>query len=59
MYLRGTIGFGLRYVRDDGVRLHGYSDLDWVGSAVDRKITLTKGIIQVDIGGHPPVPNSN
>jgi hypothetical protein len=22
-YLRGTIGFGLRYVRGDGVRLHG------------------------------------
>jgi hypothetical protein len=38
-YLRGTIGFGLRYVRGDGVRLHGYSDLDWAGSAVDRKST--------------------
>jgi hypothetical protein len=35
----GTVGFGLRYVRTDGVRLHGYSDSDWAGSAVDRKST--------------------
>jgi hypothetical protein len=38
-YLRGTIGFGMRYVGGDGVRLHGYSDSDWEGSAVDRKST--------------------
>jgi hypothetical protein len=38
-YLRGTVGFGLRYVRGDGVRLHGYSDSDWAGSAVERKST--------------------
>jgi hypothetical protein len=29
----------LRYVGDDGVRLHGYSDSNLVGSAVDRKST--------------------
>jgi hypothetical protein len=38
-YLWGTVGFGLRYVRGDGVRLHGYSDSDWEGSEVDRKST--------------------
>jgi hypothetical protein len=38
-YLWGTIGFGLRYVRGDGVRLHGYLDSDWAGTAVDRKNT--------------------
>jgi hypothetical protein len=38
-YLRGLVGFGPRYVEDDGVRLHGYSDSDWAGSAVDRKST--------------------
>jgi hypothetical protein len=38
-YLRGTVGFGLRYVWVDGVRLHGYSDSDWEGSTVDRKST--------------------
>jgi hypothetical protein len=27
----------MRYVRGDGVRLHGYSESDWVASAVDRK----------------------
>ena len=36
-YLRGTIGFGLKYVSDGGVRLYGYVDSDWAGSAVDRK----------------------
>ena len=39
-YLRGTIGYGLRYVSDEEVKLHGYIDSDWVGSAVDRKSTL-------------------
>jgi hypothetical protein len=38
-YLRGIVGFGLRYVRGDGVRLHGYSESDWVGSVVDMKST--------------------
>jgi hypothetical protein len=27
-YLWGKVGFGLRYVRSDGMRLHGYSDSD-------------------------------
>jgi hypothetical protein len=34
-YLQGTVGFGLRCVRGDGVRLHGYLDSDWAGSPVD------------------------
>jgi hypothetical protein len=38
-YLQGTVRFGLRYVGGDGVRLHGYSDSDWAGSAVDKKST--------------------
>jgi hypothetical protein len=38
-YLRATIGFGLRYVGGDGLRLHGYSDSDWASSAIDRKST--------------------
>jgi hypothetical protein len=39
-YLRSTVGFGLRYVRGDGVRLHGYSDSNWACSAVDRNSTF-------------------
>jgi hypothetical protein len=39
-YLRGTVEYGLRYIGGDGVDLHGYTDLDWVGSVVDRKRTL-------------------
>jgi hypothetical protein len=31
--------YGLRYLGGDGVRLQGYSDSDWAGSAVDRKST--------------------
>jgi hypothetical protein len=38
-YLWGTIGFGLRYVIGDGVRLHGYSGSYWEGSVVDLKST--------------------
>jgi hypothetical protein len=38
-YLQGTVGFGLRYVRGDGVRLQGHSNSDWAGSAVGRKST--------------------
>jgi hypothetical protein len=38
-YLRGTIGYGLRYVSGGEVRLQGYIDSNWAGSAVDRKST--------------------
>jgi hypothetical protein len=39
-YLRGTVGYGLRYASDVGMRLQGYADADWAGSAVDRMITF-------------------
>ena len=39
-YLHSTIGYGLRYTSVGGVRLSGYIDSDWAGSAVDRKSTL-------------------
>jgi hypothetical protein len=29
----------VRYVRCDGVKLHGYSDSDWAVSTVERKST--------------------
>jgi hypothetical protein len=38
-YLRGTVRFGLRYVKGDGVRLLGYLDSNWADRAVDRNIT--------------------
>lgn len=37
-YLHGTINLGLRCVVGD-VKLHEYTDADWVGSVVDRKST--------------------
>ena len=37
-YLQGTITHGLRYTAAN-VRLHGYSDVDWGDSVVDRKGT--------------------
>jgi hypothetical protein len=40
IYLHGTVGYGLRYVSGGEVRLQGYTDSDWVGSAVDRLSTL-------------------
>jgi hypothetical protein len=39
-YLRGTIGYRLRYVSDVEMKLQGYTNSDWAGSAVDRKSTL-------------------
>ena len=38
-YLHGTIGYGLRYTSGEGVKLEGFTDSDWAGSAVDRKST--------------------
>jgi hypothetical protein len=39
-YLRGTITYGLRYTSNGGLFLHGYADVDWAGSLVDRKSTF-------------------
>jgi hypothetical protein len=39
-YLHGTVGYGFRYVLDREVKLQGYTDSNWVGSAVDRKRTF-------------------
>jgi hypothetical protein len=38
-YIAGLVDYGLDYVRGDGVRLIGYTDLDWAGCAVDWKST--------------------
>jgi hypothetical protein len=38
-YLRGTFGYGLRYAFGVDMRLQRYADIDWAGSAVDRKST--------------------
>ena len=38
-YLKGTVDYGLKYDANQKVNLQGYVDLDWVGSALDRKST--------------------
>jgi hypothetical protein len=38
-YLCGTVDYGLDYQRGDGVRLVGYTDSDWEGCVIERKIT--------------------
>jgi hypothetical protein len=38
-YLRGTIGYGLRYASIVDLSLQGYVDADWAGSEVDQKST--------------------
>eukprot|EP00253_Pinus_taeda_P032566 PITA_32566 len=38
-YVRGTIGYGLKYSRGEDVRLNGFTDADWAGSSIDRKST--------------------
>jgi hypothetical protein len=39
-YLRDTSKYGLRYASDGDVKLQGYTDSDWAGSAVDQKSTF-------------------
>jgi hypothetical protein len=39
-YLRGTVEYGLLYECSGGVRLAGFTNVDWVGCAEDRKSTL-------------------
>jgi hypothetical protein len=38
-YLKGTSEYGLWYRQTDEVKLHGFTDADWVGSPTDRKST--------------------
>jgi hypothetical protein len=38
-YIRGTIKYGLRYTVSSDIQLHGFTDLDWAGSAEDKKST--------------------
>jgi hypothetical protein len=38
-YLRGTVEYGIRYVRGEGIRLIGYTDADWAGSPTDKRST--------------------
>jgi hypothetical protein len=38
-YLRGTVGYGLRYASSVYLILQGYANADWAGSAVERKST--------------------
>ena len=39
-YLKGTVDYGLKYEVNQKINLEGYEDSDWVGNAIDRKITL-------------------
>ena len=38
-YLKRTVEYGLKYNANQKINLEGYVDLDWAGSAIDRKST--------------------
>ena len=38
-YHKGTSQYGLWYRQTDEVKLHGFTDADWVGSPMDKKST--------------------
>jgi hypothetical protein len=38
-YLHGMLNYGLRYVSNNDVQLHGFTDSDWARSADNRKST--------------------
>ena len=37
--MKGTVHYGLKYEVNQKINLEGYVDLDWAGSAIDRKRT--------------------
>ena len=39
-YLKGIVNYGIKYDANKNINLHGYIDLDWAGSTIDRKRTL-------------------
>ena len=39
-YLKGIVDYGLKYKANQKINLEGYVDLDWGGSAIDRKSNL-------------------
>jgi hypothetical protein len=39
-YLRGIVGYGLRYASNVDMRLQKYVNADWAGSVVERKSTF-------------------
>ena len=39
-YLRGILGYALRYASECDLRLQGFSNSDWDGCATDRKSTF-------------------
>jgi len=45
-YLRGTSQYGLSYKRIEGVKLQGFTDVDWAGSPLDQKST-SRGIFNL------------
>ena len=38
--MRGTVGYGLKYTREDDVRLCEFTNADWAGSSMDSKSTF-------------------
>ena len=38
-YLKGIVDYGINYVANQKINLHGYVDSDWSGSTTDRKST--------------------
>ena len=46
-YLRGTSEYGLWYRQTDEVKFHGFTDVDWVGSPMDRKST-SGGVFSIE-----------
>ena len=48
-YLRGTTEYGLWYRWKEGVKLQGFTDVDWAGSPSDRK-SPSGGIFSIILG---------
>ena len=51
-YLKGTMDYGLKYDVNQKINLHGYVDLDWVGSCFSLGSDMISWFTKCDMCGH-------
>jgi hypothetical protein len=54
-YLRGIVGYGLRYASSVDMRLHGYSNADWARIVVGPKEHIWLLVLLCDFPWFPSV----
>ena len=58
-YVKGTVNFGLWYVKSESFTLMAYSDIDWAGCMDDRRSTSGGAFYLEKVWYHGTVRNKN